>query len=85
MRARVCGCACSWLCARAYTYVFMYVCALDKTASGAANCLWPNAMIRLAPHWHAVKRAGIIGFAICTIGYLYLQRIPRKMYVAGHN
>ena len=61
------------VCTRVYVYVFMYVCALDKTASGAANCLWPNAMIRLAPHWHAVKRAGIIGFAICTIGYLYLR------------
>ena len=42
-------------------------------------------MVRLAPNWHAVKWAGIIGFAICTIGYLHLQRIPWKMYVAGHN
>ena len=47
--------------------------------------LWPSAMVRLAPHWHAVKWAGIIAVTICTIGYLYLQSIPWNMYVAGHN
>ena len=47
--------------------------------------LWPSAMVRLVPHWHAVKWAGIIAFTICTIGYLYLQSIPWNMYVAGHN
>ena len=37
--------------------------------------LWPSAMIRLVPHWQAVKWASIIAIAIGAIGYLYLQII----------
>ena len=53
------------------------MCALYKTASGAESCLWPSAMLRLAPHWHAVKWAGIIDFAICTIQYLCVRACVR--------
>ena len=55
-----------------FVCVCVCVCALYNTASGAESCLWPSAMVRLAPHWHAVKWAGIIGIAICTIGYLHV-------------
>ena len=61
------------------------MCALDKAVSGAGSCLWPIDMVRVAPHWHAVKWAGIIGFAICTIGCLYLLSMPWSMYVAGYR
>ena len=40
--------------------------------------LWPSDMVRLVPHWHAVKWSGIMAFAICTIGYLYLQSIYHR-------
>ena len=43
--------------------------------------LWPSAMVRLAPHWHAVKWAAVIAFAICTVGYLYLQSIATMEHV----
>ena len=66
-------------------YVCVSMCALDKAVSGAGSCLGPIAMVSVAPHWHAVKWAGIVGFAICTIGYLYLHSIPWNMYVAGHS
>ena len=67
-----CVCVCVCVCVS----VCVCVCALDKTVSGAGSYLWPIAMVRFAPHWHAVKWAGIIGFAIITIGYLYLHSMP---------
>ena len=60
----VCVCVCVNVC--------MYVCALDKEPSGAGSWFVAQCyMVRLAPHWHAVKWVGIIAFAI-TIGHLYL-------------
>ena len=58
----------------------MYVCALDKAVSGAGSCLWPSAMVRLGPHWHAVKQAGIITFAIRTIAWAFVSS-----YIAYHG
>ena len=55
---------CVYMCVCVCVCVCVYVFALYKTGSGAESCLWPSAMVRLVSHWHAVKWAGIIGFAI---------------------
>ena len=75
----VCVCVCVSVC------VSVCVLALDKAVSGAGSCLWPIAMVRFVPHWHVVKWAGIMGFAIITIEYLYLHSMPWSVYVAGHS
>ena len=82
----VCVCVCVFVCMCLVVYmrVCVYVCLCFRWSSKwCRNCLWPCAMVRLVTHWHAVKWAGIINFAICTIGCLYLQRIWWKMYVVG--
>ena len=30
------------------------------------DALWPSAMIRLGPHWHKVKWAGIVNLLVAT-------------------
>ena len=51
----VCVCVC----------VFVCVCMLKISIKQCRKLV--NAMIRLAPHWHAVKWADIIAMAISTI------------------
>ena len=77
VHAHVCVCVC--------VCVSVCVCASDKPVSGAGSCLWPIAMVKFAPHWHAVKCAGIIGIAIIAIGYFYLHSMPWSVCIAGHS
>ena len=82
----VCACACAWLCSRAYVY--MYVCALDKAASGAENCLWPSAMVAKTCATLACSEVGWY-YRFCYLYYCVFlstkNTVAWKMYVAGHN
>jgi len=68
---RICVCVCVCVIVCVCVCVRACVRALDKAVIGAGSCLWPISLVRFAPHWHAVKWAGIIGFAICI--YIYIS------------
>ena len=50
--------------------VCVCVCVCVRVCVHAGSYLWPISMVRFVPHWHAVKLAGIIGFAICICIYI---------------
>ena len=62
---RVCLCVCVSVCVSVCVFAFY------KAVRGAGSCLCPICLVRFAPHWHAVKWSGIIGFAICI--YIYIS------------